>query len=40
MSSTRRLSVLMPVYNEARTLARVLDAVEARPEVWELVSVE
>jgi glycosyltransferase involved in cell wall biosynthesis len=40
MSSTRRLSVLMPVYNEARTLAGVLDAVEARPEVWELVIVD
>ena len=34
------LSVLIPVYNEARTLARLLDAVEERPEVSELVIVD
>jgi glycosyltransferase involved in cell wall biosynthesis len=34
------LSVLIPVYNEERTLERVLDAVEARPEVSELVVVD
>ena len=34
------LSVLIPVYNEARTLERLLDAVEERPEVAELVIVD
>jgi glycosyltransferase involved in cell wall biosynthesis len=34
------LSVLIPVYNEARTLERLLDAVEERPEVSELVIVD
>ncbi len=34
------LSVLIPVYNEEATLARLLDAVEARPEVTELVIVD
>jgi len=34
------LSVLIPVYNEERTLARLLDAVEERPEVSELVIVD
>jgi dolichol-phosphate hexosyltransferase len=34
------LSVLVPVYNEERTLARLLDAVEERPEVSELVIVD
>jgi glycosyltransferase involved in cell wall biosynthesis len=34
------LSVLIPVHNEERTLERVLDAVEARPEVSELVVVD
>jgi len=34
------LSVLIPVYNEARTLKRLLDAVEERPEVSELVIVD
>jgi glycosyltransferase involved in cell wall biosynthesis len=34
------LSVLIPVYNEARTLERLLDAVEERPEVTELVIVD
>ena len=34
------LSVLIPVYNEARTLGRLLDAVEERPEVSELVIVD
>ncbi len=36
----RTLSVLMPVHNEERTLERVLEAVEARPEVSELVIVD
>ena len=35
-----KLSVLIPVHNEERTLTRVLDAVEARPEVDELVVVD
>jgi glycosyltransferase involved in cell wall biosynthesis len=34
------LSVLIPVYNEARTLERLLDAVEERSEVSELVIVD
>ena len=34
------LSVLVPTYNEARTLERVLDEIEARPEVSELVVVD
>jgi len=34
------LSVLIPVFNEARTLERLLDAVEERPEVAELVIVD
>lgn len=34
------LSVLVPVYNEERTLGRLLDRVEARPEVSELVVVD
>ena len=34
------LSVLIPVYNEERTLERLLDAVEERPEVAELVIVD
>jgi glycosyltransferase involved in cell wall biosynthesis len=34
------LSVLIPVYNEERTLERLLDAVEERPEVSELVIVD
>ena len=34
------LSVLIPVYNEERTLERLLDAVEQRPEVSELVIVD
>jgi glycosyltransferase involved in cell wall biosynthesis len=37
---TTKLSVLIPVHNEERTLERVLDAVEARPEVHELVIVD
>ena len=36
----RTLSVLIPVHNEERTLERVLDAVEARPEVTEVVVVD
>jgi glycosyltransferase involved in cell wall biosynthesis len=35
-----RLSVLVPVYNEAETLAAVLDAIEARSEVSEIVVVD
>ncbi len=34
------LSVLIPVFNEAQTLDRLLDAVEERPEVSELVIVD
>jgi dolichol-phosphate hexosyltransferase len=34
------LSVLIPVYNEEQTLERLLDAVEERPEVSELVIVD
>jgi len=36
----RRLSVLIPVHNEERTLERLLDTVEQRPEVYELVIVD
>ncbi len=36
----RTLSVLIPVHNEERTLSTVLDRVEARPEVSELVIVD
>jgi dolichol-phosphate hexosyltransferase len=39
MSTTPRLSVMIPVYNEEATLERLLDAVEARPEISELVVV-
>jgi glucosyl-3-phosphoglycerate synthase len=35
-----RLSVLVPVHNEERTLSALLDAVEERPEVYELVIVD
>ena len=35
-----RLSVLVPVHNEERTLLALLDAVEARPEIYELVIVD
>jgi glycosyltransferase involved in cell wall biosynthesis len=35
-----RLSVLIPVHNEERTISALLDAVEARPEVDELVIVD
>jgi len=34
------LSVLIPIYNEESTLDRLLDAVEARPEVSEMVIVD
>jgi glycosyltransferase involved in cell wall biosynthesis len=34
------LSILVPVYNEARTLSLLLDAIEARPEVSEIVVVD
>lgn len=37
---TPTLSVLIPVYNEEATLERLLDAVEARPEVSEIVIVD
>jgi glycosyltransferase involved in cell wall biosynthesis len=36
----RSLTVLIPVHNEERTLSLVLDAVEGRPEVIELVIVD
>jgi dolichol-phosphate hexosyltransferase len=35
-----RLSVLVPVHNEERTLPALLDAVESREEVYELVIVD
>ena len=35
-----KLSVLIPVHNEERTLTALLDAVEACPEVYELVIVD
>jgi glycosyltransferase involved in cell wall biosynthesis len=35
-----RLSILIPIHNEERTLTALLDAVEARPEVYELVIVD
>lgn len=35
-----RLSVLIPVHNEERTLSTLLDAVEAQPDVSELVIVD
>ena len=38
-AATRSLSVLIPVHNEERTLEYVLDAVERRPEVTEIVLV-
>lgn len=38
-AANRSLSVLIPVHNEERTLERVLDAVEGRPEVSEIVLV-
>jgi glycosyltransferase involved in cell wall biosynthesis len=38
--SAPRLSILVPVYNEARTLSSLLDAIEARPEVSEIVIVD
>lgn len=36
----RTLSVLIPVHNEERTLGHVLEAVEQRPEVTEIVVVD
>jgi glycosyltransferase involved in cell wall biosynthesis len=39
-SAPPRLTVIVPVYNEEATLERLLDAVEARPEVAELVIVD
>jgi len=36
----RTLSVLIPVYNEERALSALLDAVDARPEVTELIIVD
>ena len=38
-AATRSLSVLIPVHNEERTLERLLEAVERRPEVSEIVLV-
>jgi glycosyltransferase involved in cell wall biosynthesis len=38
-AATRSLSVLIPVHNEERTLEQLLDAVERRPEVSEIVLV-
>ncbi len=38
-AATRSLSVLIPVHNEERTLEHLLDAVERRPEVSEIVLV-
>ena len=38
-ATTPSLSVLIPVHNEERTLEQVLDAVERRPEVSEIVLV-
>lgn len=38
-AATPSLSVLIPVHNEERTLEQVLDAVERRPEVSEIVLV-
>jgi len=38
-AAIRSLSVLIPVHNEERTLEQVLDAVERRPEVSEIVLV-
>jgi glycosyltransferase involved in cell wall biosynthesis len=35
-----RLSVLIPIHNEERTLSALLQAVEARPEVGELIIVD
>ena len=40
MPVTARLSVIMPVFNEVATLARVVVGVLARPEVGELVVVD
>ena len=37
---SRRLSVLIPIYNEEHGLTRLLDAVEEQPEVSELVVVD
>ncbi|MDQ6692021.1 MAG: glycosyltransferase family 2 protein [Candidatus Dormibacteraeota bacterium] len=39
-SATGVLSVMMPVYNEERTLAQILHHVLARPEVGEVVAVD
>ncbi|MCB9496931.1 MAG: glycosyltransferase family 2 protein [Fibrobacteria bacterium] len=35
-----RLTVVMPAYNEERTLAHIVERVLERPEVWELVIVD
>ncbi|EHJ47823.1 glycosyl transferase family 2 [Solidesulfovibrio carbinoliphilus subsp. oakridgensis] len=35
-----RLSVVIPVYNEVKTLEAVLDKVLARPETWEVILVD
>src|SRR5215472_3634113 len=39
-SSQRVLSVMMPIYNEERTLATILSHVLARPEVGEVIAVD
>lgn len=39
-TASLRLSVVMPVYNESRTIARITQMVLARPEVWELVIID
>ena len=35
-----KLSVVMPVYNEERTIKEIVDLVLARPEVGELIIVD
>lgn len=40
MTSDRVLSVMMPIYNEERTLASILGHVLARPEVGEVIAVD
>jgi glycosyltransferase involved in cell wall biosynthesis len=40
LSADRVLSVMMPIYNEERTLAIILDHVLDRPEVGEVIAVD
>ena len=35
-----KLSVVMPVYNEEKTIAQIVDMVLSRPEVGELIIVD